>query len=50
MEENVSQVPVTPRFSYLNTSDDMEDQEPLLEEEDGDDDEEELIVLDPEHV
>ncbi|XP_076001592.1 coiled-coil domain-containing protein 40 [Genypterus blacodes] len=49
-EEHVPQVAVTPRFSYLNTSDDMDDQEPLLEEKDGDDEEEEeLIVLDPEH-
>uniref|UniRef100_UPI003AAAC844 coiled-coil domain-containing protein 40 n=1 Tax=Centroberyx gerrardi TaxID=166262 RepID=UPI003AAAC844 len=48
VQESVAQLPVTPRLSYLNASEDMEDQGPLVEEED-EDEEEELIILDPEH-
>nr|XP_020451651.1 coiled-coil domain-containing protein 40 isoform X1 [Monopterus albus] len=45
VEENVAQVLLTSHLSNLNISEDMEDQEPLLEEEE----EEEFVVLDPEH-
>ncbi|XP_023262649.1 coiled-coil domain-containing protein 40 [Seriola lalandi dorsalis] len=45
VQHNVAQLPVIPHFSYLHTSEDMEDQEPLPEDEE----EEEFIVLDPEH-
>ncbi|XP_073328647.1 coiled-coil domain-containing protein 40 [Pagrus major] len=44
-QEDVAQLPLIPYLSNLDTSDDMEDQEPLPEGEE----EEELIVLDSEH-
>ncbi|XP_010732432.3 coiled-coil domain-containing protein 40 [Larimichthys crocea] len=45
-QENVTQLMLIPHFSNLNTSEDMEDQEPLPEEEE---EEEEFILLDSEH-
>ncbi|CAB1433869.1 unnamed protein product [Pleuronectes platessa] len=44
VQDNSAQMPVNTNLSNLNTSEDMEDEEPLLEEE-----EEEFLVLDPEH-
>ncbi|KAM9363274.1 coiled-coil domain-containing protein 40 [Symphorus nematophorus] len=44
VQENIAQVALIPHPLDLNTSEDMEDQEPLLEEE-----EEEFIILDSEH-
>ncbi|KAL3067510.1 hypothetical protein OYC64_017271 [Pagothenia borchgrevinki] len=55
VQENVAQLPLTLHPSHLNTSEDMEDQEPLQEEEeegeveDEEEEEEEFIVLDSEH-
>ncbi|KAK5927122.1 hypothetical protein CgunFtcFv8_022641 [Champsocephalus gunnari] len=57
VEENVAQLPLTLHPSHLNTSEDMEDQEPPQEEEEEgevedeeeEEDEEEFIVLDSEH-
>lgn len=47
VQENVAQMQLISHPSNLNTSEDMEDREPLQEEEE---EEEEFIVLDPEHV
>ncbi|XP_010775222.1 coiled-coil domain-containing protein 40, partial [Notothenia coriiceps] len=55
VQENVAQLPLTLHPSHLNTSEDMEDQEPPQEEEeegeveDEEEEEEEFIVLDSEH-
>ncbi|XP_018534051.1 coiled-coil domain-containing protein 40 isoform X1 [Lates calcarifer] len=45
VQDNFHLVPMTSHLSNLNTSEDMEEQEPLLENEE----EEEFIFLDPEH-
>ncbi|TKS69266.1 Coiled-coil domain-containing protein 40 [Collichthys lucidus] len=50
-QENVTQLILIPHFSNLNTSEDMEDQEPLPEEEEEQqEEEEEFILLDSEHL
>ncbi|XP_049428773.1 coiled-coil domain-containing protein 40 [Epinephelus fuscoguttatus] len=46
VQEKIAQVPLTLHLSNLNTSEDMEDQQPLPEEEE---EQEEFIVLDSEH-
>ncbi|XP_060941517.1 coiled-coil domain-containing protein 40 [Limanda limanda] len=45
VQDNSAQMPVNINLSNLNTLEDMEDEEPMLEEEE----EEEFLVLDPEH-
>ncbi|XP_070781226.1 coiled-coil domain-containing protein 40 [Enoplosus armatus] len=48
VQHNAAQVPLIPHHSNLNTSEDMEDQEPLPEDEENEEDEE-FVVLPSEH-